>query len=147
MVSCNSCSHEGYQKRLSWDFSMVSLSLCCYEVSIACLHAKSLQSCPTLCDPWTVAGLPLCPSDSLGKNTGVGWHALLQEVFLTQGLQESLKSLVLAGKFFATNTTRKSPSQWQVLHIQRRPSSTCLNYDLAGASLGLHQKLFHSILQ
>ena len=26
-----------------------------------------------------------CPWDSLGKNTGVGWHFLLQGIFLTQG--------------------------------------------------------------
>ena len=36
--------------------------------------AKSLQSCPTLCDP---TRLP-CPWDSPGKNTGVGCHFLLQ---------------------------------------------------------------------
>ena len=43
--------------------------------------AKSLQSCPTLCDPidWTMqpARLPR-PWDSPGKNTGVGCHFLLQ---------------------------------------------------------------------
>ena len=41
--------------------------------------AKSLQSCPTLCDP--IDGSPLrlpCPWDSPGKNTGVGCHFLLQ---------------------------------------------------------------------
>ena len=32
----------------------------------------------------------LCPRDSLGKNTGVGCHALLQEVFLTQRLNPRL---------------------------------------------------------
>ena len=37
--------------------------------------AKSLQSCPTLCDP--IDGLPH-PWDSPGKNTGVGRHFLLQ---------------------------------------------------------------------
>ena len=31
----------------------------------------------------------LCPRDSPGKNTGVGCHFLLQEVFLTQGLNLS----------------------------------------------------------
>ena len=43
------------------------------------------QSCPTLCDPMDVAAGLLCPWDSLGKNTGVGCHALLQGIFLTQG--------------------------------------------------------------
>ena len=36
--------------------------------------AKSLQSCPTLCDPRDGSpGLPR-PWDSPGKNTGVGCH-------------------------------------------------------------------------
>ena len=41
--------------------------------------AKSLHSCPTLCDPhrWQPTRLP-CPWDSPGKNTGVGCHFLLQ---------------------------------------------------------------------
>ena len=45
------------------------------------------QLCPTLCnhvDCMEPARL-LCPWDSLGKNTGVGCHALLQGIFLTQG--------------------------------------------------------------
>ena len=41
--------------------------------------AKSLQSCPTLCDPidGSPTGSPR-PWDSPGKNTGVGCHFLLQ---------------------------------------------------------------------
>ena len=52
------------------------------------MHANSLQSCPTLCDPMNCS--PPGPSsllsrwDSPGKNTGVGCHALLQGIFLTQ---------------------------------------------------------------
>ena len=42
------------------------------------------QSCPALCDPMDCS--PLCPWNSPGKNTGVGSHFLLQEIFLTQGL-------------------------------------------------------------
>ena len=44
------------------------------------------QSCPALCDP--VDCSPLGSSvhgDFPGKNTGVGCHFLLQEIFLTQG--------------------------------------------------------------
>ena len=33
---------------------------------------------------WTVTSRLLCPWDSPGKNTGVGCHALLQGIFLTQ---------------------------------------------------------------
>ena len=32
----------------------------------------------------------LCPWNSLGKNTGVGSHSLLQRIFLTQGLNSGL---------------------------------------------------------
>ena len=45
----------------------------------AAAAAKSLQSCPTLCDP--IDGSPPGPPrpwDSPGKNTGVGCHFLLQ---------------------------------------------------------------------
>ena len=45
---------------------------------------KSLQSHLTLCDPVDCPTRLLCPWDSSDKNTGVGCHALLQEVFLTQ---------------------------------------------------------------
>ena len=52
-----------------------------------CVHAKSFQSCLTLCDPLdcTPPGSSV-HGDSPGKNTGVGCHALLQGIFLTQGL-------------------------------------------------------------
>ena len=43
--------------------------------------------------------------DSPGKNTGVGGHALLQGIFLTQGSNLSLPSPALAGRFFTTSTT------------------------------------------
>ena len=47
------------------------------------MHAKSLQSCPTLCDPMDCVACKLpCPWNSPGKNTGVGCHALLEGIFL-----------------------------------------------------------------
>ena len=39
-----------------------------------------------LVTPWTVACQAPLSMDSPGKNTGVGCHALLQRIFLTQGL-------------------------------------------------------------
>ena len=48
------------------------------------MHAKSLQSCPTLGLYGQETARLLCPWDSPGKNTGVGCHALLQGIFLTQ---------------------------------------------------------------
>ena len=44
-----------------------------WEIAAA---AKSLQSCPSLCD--SMDGSPPCPWDSPGKNTGVGCYFLLQ---------------------------------------------------------------------
>ena len=44
-----------------------------------------LRSCPTLCDPWTVARqTPMCMG-FCQQDTGVGSHAPLQGIFLTQG--------------------------------------------------------------
>ena len=48
------------------------------------------QSCPALCNPWTIAPRCLCPWNSPGKNTGVGCHSLLQGIFLTQGSNQGL---------------------------------------------------------
>ena len=54
-------------------------------------ESEVAQSCPTLCDPMdcSLPGL-LHWWDFSGKNTGVGCHFLLQEIFLTQGLNPGL---------------------------------------------------------
>ena len=73
------------------------------------------QSCLTLCDPMECSTPRLlCPWESPGKNTGVGCHALLQGIFLTQGSNQSvsLMFLALAGGFFITTTTT-----WEALHM------------------------------
>ena len=57
----------------------------------------------------------LCPpgssvhGDSPGKNTGVGCHALLQWIFLTQGSKPGLPHL---GRFFTVWATREDPEYW-----------------------------------
>ena len=69
----------------------------------ACVCAKSLQLCPSLCDPMDCS--PLGSSvhgDSPGKNIAVGFHVLLQGIFLTQVKLSSLMSPALAGGFFDT---------------------------------------------
>ena len=49
------------------------------------------QPCPTLCDPMDCGATRLPrPWDSPGKNTGVACHALLQGIFLTQGMNPVL---------------------------------------------------------
>ena len=57
-----------------------------------------IQSCPTLCDPMDSSppGFSV-HGDSLGKNTGVAYHALLQGISPTQGLKLGLH---IAGRFF-----------------------------------------------
>ena len=59
------------------------------------MHAKLLQSCPTLYNP--MDSRPPGSSvhgDSPGKNTGVDCHALFQGVFLTQGWNPCLLCLL-----------------------------------------------------
>ena len=55
------------------------LSPCLFNLYAKCVHAQSLQLCPTLCDPMDCS-LPISSvhGDSAGKNTGVGCHALLR---------------------------------------------------------------------
>ena len=55
------------------------------------MKLKVTQSCPTLCDPMncSLTGSSV-HGDSLGKNSGLGCHALLQGIFPTQGLNPGL---------------------------------------------------------
>ena len=72
-----------------------------------CACSKLLHLCLTLCNPM-ICSPPSSSWDSPGKNTGVGCHALLQGIFLTQGSnlcffpllywQVGSLPLVLAGK-------------------------------------------------
>ena len=54
--------------------------------SVPCCRAKSLQLCPTLCDP-VDCSLPVSSvhGDPPGKNTRVGCHVLLQGIVPAQG--------------------------------------------------------------
>ena len=56
-----------------------------------CVHAKSLQSCPTLCDPTdcSLTGSSV-HGDSPGKSNGEGCHAILQGISPTQGSNPGL---------------------------------------------------------
>ena len=65
--------------------TLTSPAFCLSILSPACMCAKSLQLCPTLCDPME-SSLPgsSVHGDSPSKNTGVSCHALLQGIFLIQ---------------------------------------------------------------
>ena len=67
----------------------------CYPVSIHCACSVA-QPCLTLGDPMRYIQHTrlLCPRDSPGKDTGVGCHALLQGIFLTQGSNTNLLCLL-----------------------------------------------------
>ena len=79
--TCISCIRQADPYR--WDTS-----------EALCVHTKSLQSCLTLCDPmdysWPSSSVH---EDSPGNNTGVGCHAVLQGIFLTQGSNPRLLCL------------------------------------------------------
>ena len=63
--------------------------------------AKLLQLCLTLCSP--IACQSPLSMDSLGKNTGVSSHSLLQGIFPTPEIKPaSVMSPALAGRFFTT---------------------------------------------
>ena len=53
---------------------------------VLCVHALSLSHVQVFMIPWIVAHQTLCPWNFPGKNTGVGYHFLLQGIFSTQGL-------------------------------------------------------------
>ena len=63
---------------------------CSKIVSCNCVHAQLLWWCPILrlYGPYTTRLLSLW--DSPGKNTGVGFHAILQGIILTQGSKPHL---------------------------------------------------------
>ena len=87
------------------------------------LCAKSLQLCPTFAIPWAVAPRLLCLWDFPVKNTGVGCHALLQRIFLTQGLNPCLLCFLhWQVAFFTTSTTWEGPSHQGMRHLQKHLS-------------------------
>ena len=65
----------------------------------------------------------LCPWDSPGKNTGVGYHPLLQGIFPTQG---SNRVSDIAGRFFTVYATREA----QTTIIKRHQISAMIKTNL-----------------
>ena len=71
--------------------------------------------------PWTVDYQASLSMEFSSRNTGAGYHFLLQEIFLTQGLNP-LGSPVLAGRFFTTSATWQaflflSDTQMPILYV------------------------------
>ena len=72
-----------YQEEIKWNKIKCSIKTTIiyhfmHVAAAAAAVAKLLQSCPTLCDPIDDSPPGSCPWDSPSKNTGVGYHCLLQ---------------------------------------------------------------------
>ena len=74
------CLQDTYHPKMCGFLSLwrFLLSSVCPRTPFVYATAKSLQSCPTLCDPIDGSHQAPHPWDSPGKNTGVGCHFLLQ---------------------------------------------------------------------
>ena len=74
-------------------------------VTRACTHAKSLQSCPTLCDPMDCS--PPGSSEGILQARILEWAAMPSSRWRSNpGIEPvSRTSLALAGRFFTTSVT------------------------------------------
>ena len=75
-------------------------------------YAKSLQSCPTLCDPmdYSLPGSSIHGA-SPGKNTRVGYHTLLQGIFPTQGSNPGFPQISNPGFLQADSVPSEPPGK------------------------------------
>ena len=69
-----------------------------------CCSGRACSVTPALCNPVDCSRL-LCPWGSPVKNTGMGFHALLQGIFPTLDRTDISLSPALAGGFFTTSAT------------------------------------------
>ena len=83
---------------------------------VAAAAAKSLQSCPTLCDPMNCS--PLGSSvrgDSPGKNIGMGCHAVLPGDLPNPGIEPRPPTLQVDSLPFESPGKSKST----ILHLKK----------------------------
>ena len=74
-------------------------------------------------NPYCEAARLLCPWESPGKNTGVGWHAVLQGIFLTQGLNLHLVGLL----HWQAGSLLLGPPGKPNMNVEIYHLSTCIN--------------------
>ena len=77
------------------------------------MRACSITSVQLFTTPQTIACQASLPWDSSGKNTGVGCHALLQGIFLTQGSNLWLLQLLHCRRILYRWATGEAP--WEVV--------------------------------
>ena len=78
--------------RISW--SNLAEPSCVYIHVRSWVHARLIQLCLTLCNIMDCIPWCSCPWNFPDKNIGVGCHALLQWIFLTQGSNPCLLCLL-----------------------------------------------------
>ena len=83
------------------------------NASHACVWAKLLQSCPSLCNPWTVACQTFLPMGFFRQEYWSGCHALLQGIFPTQ---ESNLRLLCLPHWQGSSLPLASPGKPNVYH-------------------------------
>ena len=91
---------------------MLAVCVCVCVCMCMCAHTRAqlLQSYLTLCNPMDCSPLGSSVHGNFpGKNTGVGWHALLQGIFLTQGSNPRLLCLLHWQVGFYRSATREDP--------------------------------------
>ena len=120
---------------LSPQINVISVSGLCSKskrISFSVRPSQRLQACAVASvasdSLWPHGLWPtrlLRPWDCPGKNTGVSCHALLQGIFLTQGIESaSLVSPALEGRFFTTSTTWEASN----MHVPSSKSWFCQAY-------------------
>ena len=92
-----------------------------------CMHAKSLQSCPTLqCYRWQPVRVR--PWDFPGKNTWIGCHALFQGIFPTQESNPYLQHLLHCTQVLYPLSHLRSPTVEHYLALKKEDSNTCYTW-------------------
>ena len=102
-------------------------------------HSLVAKSCLTPGDPRSPARF-LCPWNSLGRNTGVGCHFLLQGLFLTQGSVGRDHYY----KFNGCTLKQSSKDWWQNLPIG---FSSLFRKNMPGCGSSILESSFWSLLE
>ena len=87
---------------------------------------------------WIVPARLLCPWDSPGKNMGVGCHALLQEVILTQGSKPLLLHLL---HWQVSSLPLAPPRKAQLSSVAQSCPTLCDPMNYSSPGLPVHHQL------
>ena len=131
-------------------FALLGHICVCVCVCVCVLCANLLQSCLTLQPTGLQPARLLCSCGFSGKVTGVGCHALLQGIFLTQGLNSLLLRLLLwqAGSLPLATPGKplRTHSTWQISSIVANNKEVCGHVHFSHwIQVSFRQKLFRVI--